>query len=210
MKKFGFLGGAFDPIHRGHIRFAKQAMEQLDLDRVLLVPSYRPPHKKEALQATNQQRTEMCLAASKDIKWLQISTIEVRHQLSYTADTLHLLLREHPDVEWTLLLGEDAFCFLPNWKAFHSICSMAALATIRRWPDAASAAKLEAAVRKLQNAGASVTVLSGSPDTLSSTEVRYRISSGRPLKTLMPPAVEQYISENKLYRAKAVGRKNNE
>lgn len=209
MRKIGFLGGAFDPVHLGHISLAQKAMEQINLDCVFLVPSYLPPHKKNALQATDRQRMEMCQTASKNMKWLKTSTIELRHQSSYTADTLHLLIREYPDVEWTLLLGEDAFCSLPNWKDFGWICSTVALATTRRWQRNKFPMKLESTVHFLQGVGASVTVLSGSPDQISSTEIRHLISGGDSPQNMMPRAVERYVIENNIYQMKTTRRRSN-
>ncbi|MDI3269115.1 MAG: adenylyltransferase/cytidyltransferase family protein, partial [Bacillota bacterium] len=87
MKRIGLMGGTFDPIHVGHLVAADAARHALDLETVLFIPSGAPPHKREAPEATAEQRFEMVLLATLDHPRFEASRVEVdRPGPSFTID----------------------------------------------------------------------------------------------------------------------------
>ena len=98
--RVGLMGGSFDPIHIGHVRIASEARKALDLDRVLFLPSGRPPHKAH-LGASAAQRLEMTKLATQGLPWAEASDIEVfREGTIYTVDTLTILTAQHPEMDF--------------------------------------------------------------------------------------------------------------
>ena len=96
--EIGIFGGTFNPPHKGHTRLAREAVEKLGLDRMLIVPSCIPPHKIPGKLASGEDRLEMCrLAFCKDSRF-EVSSIELdRGSKSYTVETLRELKKIYPD-----------------------------------------------------------------------------------------------------------------
>ena len=114
MEKLGLYGGTFAPPHYGHIHAVKTFLEEVSLDRVLIMPTYQPPHKAKAAGDTPEVRLEMCRAAFGDIPGAEVSDYEIRKaDVSYTVQTLEHLAA--PDREIYLLCGTDMFLTLDRW-----------------------------------------------------------------------------------------------
>ena len=117
--KIGMFGGSFNPIHNGHIELAKAMYKELKLDKLLIMPSYIPPHKFVDSAAFPDQRFEMCCLAAKDIDGFEVSNIEIKRQgASYTYLTLKELKAIYPEDELYLLMGADMFMTLQDWKSW--------------------------------------------------------------------------------------------
>lgn len=87
--RVGIFGGTFDPIHKAHLEVARQAVIQMNLDKVILVPSKHPPHKNEQGITRAELRYKMVKLAVEDKKDLEVSSVEIeRTGPSYTVDTL--------------------------------------------------------------------------------------------------------------------------
>ena len=198
----GIYGGTFDPPHWGHITAARAAMEQLGLDKLVLIPDRVPPHK--ALpegSASPEQRLEMAsLAAAELGKRAEVSDRELRRSgPSYTSDTLAELRREHPEDALWLLMGSDMFLSLQTWHAPERIMALARIAPFSREAEdesetfAAQQSRLERAY------GAQIRIVQN-PEVreLSSTEVRAALAAGRG-SDLLPPAVYGYVLREHLY-----------
>src|SRR5450759_3262428 len=103
--RVGDLGGTFAPIHVGRLAAAKAALDCAHTDRMLFIPSGRPPHRPAAL-APEADRLTMVRLATQDEPRFEVSDMEVkRGGLSYTADTVEELHRAHPDDELFLILS---------------------------------------------------------------------------------------------------------
>ena len=198
----GIYGGTFDPPHWGHITAARAAMEQLKLDRLVLIPDRVPPHK--ALpegSASPEQRLEMAALAAAELgKRAEVSDRELRRSgPSYTSDTLAELRREHPEDTLWLLMGSDMFLSLQTWHAPERIMELARIAPFSR--EAADESETFAAQQsRLERAyGAQIQIVQN-PEVweLSSTEVRAALAAGRG-SDLLPPAVYGYVLREHLY-----------
>ena len=198
----GIYGGTFDPPHWGHITAARAAMEQLGLDKLVLIPDRVPPHK--ALpegSALPEQRLEMATLAAAELgKRAEVSDRELRRDgPSYTSDTLAALRREHPEDTLWLLMGSDMFLSLQTWHAPERIMAMAHIAPFSREAEDESAAFAAQKARLEREYGAQIQIVQN-PEVreLSSTEVRAALAAGRG-SDLLPPAVYGYVLREHLY-----------
>lgn len=196
--RVGIFGGSFDPVHQGHLILAEQCREQGELDEVWFVPAARPPHKLAAAQAGFGQRVEMLELALAGHPAFRVNQLEnERTGPSYTADTLDLLARQHPEHEWALLVGGDTLRDLHTWYEPGRIVARASLLVMAR-PGAAvpSAGELE------ERLGTPVrlSMVDVPLIDISSSDIRTRLSQGRSIRYLLPRAVEVYAQEKKLYR----------
>ena len=198
----GIYGGTFDPPHWGHITAARAAMEQLKLDRLVLIPDRVPPHK--ALpegSASPEQRLEMAALATAELgRRAEVSDRELRRSgPSYTSDTLAELRREYPEDTLWLLMGSDMFLSLQTWHAPERIMELASIAPFSR--EAADESETFAAqkARLEREYGAQICIVQN-PEVreLSSTEVRAALAAGRG-SDLLPPAVYGYVLREHLY-----------
>ena len=198
----GIYGGTFDPPHWGHITAARAAMEQLGLDKLVLIPDRVPPHK--ALpegSASPEQRLEMAALATAELgKRAEVSDRELRRSgPSYTSDTLAALRREHPEDTLWLLMGSDMFLSLQTWHAPEEIMALARIAPFSREAEDESAAFAAQKARLEREYGAQIRIVQN-PEVreLSSTEVRAALAAGRG-SDLLPPAVYGYVLREHLY-----------
>ena len=199
MKKMGLFGGSFDPIHQGHVDMALRLAESLELDSVLLMPTFVPPHKIRESMASAEHRLAMCRLVAREHPKLQVSDLELtRGGASFTVDTLRALREQYPDAKWYLITGADMFVTLRTWYHFEDIAHMATLCTVPR--AGTDTERLKKYAAQLRATGAECYVDAQPVTTVSSTQIRDYIVAGKPLDELVPPAVANYIAENGLYR----------
>lgn len=123
MQKLGIFGGAFNPVHWGHLLIAETALTQLSLDQVIWVPSYHPPHKAiPGLLADFHHRLSMVEQAIATHPQFALSPLEKEHPgWSYALDTLHALQHHWGENQWYWITGLDAFRSLPRWYGRHTL-----------------------------------------------------------------------------------------
>lgn len=123
--KLGILGGTFDPPHGGHLEIAAAAHSQMQLDRVLWVPSDRPPHKSAKDLSGFEIRREWVRRAIADRPEFALADVaESSSEASYAIDTLRALQRMYPDRDWCWIVGLDTFRSLPKWYKCQDIASV--------------------------------------------------------------------------------------
>ena len=198
----GVYGGTFDPPHWGHIKAARAAMEQLGLDKLVLIPDRVPPHKVlPEGSASPEQRLDMAALAMAELgKRAEVSDRELRRDgPSYTSDTLAELRREYPEDTLWLLMGSDMFLSLHTWRAPERIMTLAWIAPFSRETADESAAFAAQKARLEREYGAQIRIVQN-PEVreLSSTEVRAALAAGQGSE-LLPPAVYGYILREHLY-----------
>ncbi len=214
--RLGILGGTFDPVHNGHIAMARAALAGAGLDRVLLIPCARPPHKDRPALTDGYRRFAMLALALGDERSIHASPIELqRGGVSFTIDTLRHLAAEAPKKDLFLILGSDSFVEMETWRSFREILSLAAILVAPR-AGADDAWIREKAPRDLQGRllppgglarGApgdgppAAALLGMQPVDVSSTQIRARLREGRPVSGLVPASVETYIRRQELYGA---------
>ena len=202
--KLGIFGGTFNPPHMGHVTMARAAVEQLGLDKLLLIPAGIPPHKRmPAGSATSTQRWEMVqLMAGAVGKCAEANDIELRREgKSYTSDTLLSLREQYADAEIWLLMGSDMFLSLHTWHAPEIICREANIAAFSRNEEDERAEFEKQKAFLEQQFNARVAILDN-PHLIevSSTELREGLPRDEG-EELLPTAVWGYVQREHLYGA---------
>lgn len=193
----GVLGSAFNPPHLGHLALAQEALWQLGLDEVVLMPTGEAPHKRIVDDPGREQRLAMTRLAAADDARFSVSTLEVdREGPSYTYETLELLAGERGDIDLVFLMGADAALGLESWREPRRVVELARLAIARR--AGVSDAEVAAVLRSLGAEGRA-TMLEMPQFGVSSSAVRERAAAGRPLRYLAPESVARMIEEKGIY-----------
>jgi nicotinate-nucleotide adenylyltransferase len=198
VERLGIMGGTFDPIHLGHLIAASEVLHELRLDCVLFVPAGRPWQK--ATYAPAEDRYMMTVLAAASHERFAVSRLELdRSGPTYTVDTMEALKQFYGDgVALFFIVGHDALAKLGTWHRVERLASLIEVVAVSR-PEAGTAAR--------DDSWPSVTHLHIPEVAISSTEVRERVRTGRPIDYLVPPEVEDYIRRNSLYldRKEAAG-----
>lgn len=190
----GIFGGSFDPPHLGHINIAIAAKNELNLDRLIMVPTGKAPHKA-GISANVAQRVEMCRQICEKFGF-ELSLYEAQKEGNcYTADLLAYFAKEYPEDEFFLTLGEDSLNYMEKWYHPEKIFPMCTVAVARR--EGNSDAKAQFLHEKF---GAEIVFLTCDYYNVSSTQVRDALKSGQDVSKLLLPETEKYIRENNLYR----------
>jgi nicotinate-nucleotide adenylyltransferase len=193
----GILGSAFNPPHLGHLALAQEALWQLGLSEVVLMPTGEAPHKRIVDDPGRELRLAMTRLAAADDARFTVSTLEVeRDGPSYTYETLELLMGERGDTDLVFVMGADAAVGLESWRNPERVVELARLAVAGRAgvssPDVAS-------VLRSLGAESRATMLEMPEFGVSSSVVRERAAAGRPLRYLVPEAVARFVEEKGIY-----------
>jgi len=193
------MGGSFDPIHYGHLLAAEEVRAVLHLEEVLFIPAAISPFKMGRASTDTEHRFRMVELAIATNPFFRASRIEIdRPPPSYTVDTLRLLRANHrPEDELYFIIGQDAVRDIPLWKEPEEIVRLAHLAVVTR---PGTDFRAEQIVSWLPQSSPRIEIVPIPLLDISSTDIRARVASGRPIKYLTPEAVERYILEHGLYR----------
>jgi nicotinate-nucleotide adenylyltransferase len=196
------IGGSFDPIHLGHLIIAEEARVELGLDRVVFVPAGQPPHKLDQRLTPPEHRLNMVRLAIADHDRFFVSRVDLdRDGPCYSVDTVRLLQEAWgAEAEISFLVGADSLADLPTWYRPRDLLY---LCHIVATPRPGYQVDLEGLERRLPGASARIRVIDAPLLDISSTEIRERVRSGRPIRYLVHPAVKGYIDQHGLYRATA-------
>ena len=204
------IGGAFDPVHVGHIRIALDCLEALDLDGVNFIPANTPPHKAAAVAAP-QHRLAMLELALKPYPQLAVYDVELsRGGLSYTIDTLVELRAGNPEQSLCFIMGADAFATLPTWRRWQELTDYAHLVIIdrklqggqsrdRRLQDLYAGHACASPLSLHTRPGGCIHKAAVSVPDISSSRARALISGKQDTENILPPGIHNYIKENNLY-----------
>ena len=202
----GIFGGAFDPIHYGHLRPAQEAMQRLPLAELHFIPAARPPHRPPPV-ATPAQRLAMLELAIRGVPGFRADDRELqRAGPSYTVLTLESLRVELHDRPLCLLIGADQFRSFETWHRWQEIPDLAHLVVLNRpgtapgalpaWAQARACADFHA----LRAAPAGrLAFLAVSPQDISATRIRAALGRGESVQGMLPVAVVNYLETNRIY-----------
>lgn len=199
--KLGILGGTFNPPHLGHLVCAQEAYDQLALDRVVLMPAGVPPHKRVAADPGAEARWELCRLAIGEDERFAVSRLELdRPGQSFTVDTLRVLRDSDPQADLTFVVGGDMARSLPTWREPEAVLELARVAVAER--VGAVREDVRGELRALAAATDERVVFFDMPRVdVSSSLVRERVATGRPIRYLVPEPVAAAIEQNGWYRA---------
>jgi nicotinate-nucleotide adenylyltransferase len=198
--RVGLLGGTFNPPHLGHLVCAQEALVQLELDRVLLVPVHTPPHKVIEADPGVEHRVALCERAVGDDERFGVSRVDADVPgPSFTVDTLKRLHDQCPEDQLTFIVGGDMAHSLPQWREPEAILALAELGVAER--EAIRRGDVLERLSVLPGAAERVRFFDMPRIDISSTLVRRRVAAGAPARYLVPDAVAGYIAEAGLYGA---------
>jgi nicotinate-nucleotide adenylyltransferase len=187
--KLGILGGLFDPIHYGHLSLSSHARLQLKLEKVLFVPSYYPPHRREI--SPYKHRLRMTRIAVENEKYFEASDLESNIKgLSYTVNTLERIKDIYPEYELYFIIGSDNLEKMEEWHKPELIFELAHVVMGERpGEDSTADSPFRDRILKIEM----------EPVDISSTEIREMVREKKSIDGLVPPKVAEYIVRNKLY-----------
>jgi nicotinate-nucleotide adenylyltransferase len=209
------LGGTFDPIHNGHLAVMHVALQALDLDGLLVIPSGTPPHRPDSPRASGYHRARMARRAVEEAFPggsipVEVSDLELhRTGPSYTDDTLRALLGNGlTPMQLVFITGADAFAEIGTWHRYPEFLDCAHFAVLSR-----PGTTLESLQRQLPGLASRmirqnqldaattprIVLVAGELPDISSTDIRARLHRGESIDGLVPPAVAAYIAEHELY-----------
>lgn len=197
--KIGIFGGTFNPVHYGHLLIAENACFQYELDQVIFFPTGHTPHKQYMGQDMDAHRCRMLEAAIRSNPKFSISLREIeRKEVNYTYQTLAAIHEEQPEAQLYFILGADSLFDFEDWRHPEQICAQAViLAAVR---DSLNAGRVDRQIARLREKyGWEIHRLDTPNLSISSRDLRARAGSGQPIRYLVPPEVEAYIKEHRLY-----------
>lgn len=196
MKKIGILGGTFNPVHVEHVRLAKSAIEELNLDTLIVMPTFLPPHKN-VIPAPAEDRIEMLKRAFKDVEKVIVSDFEILNQgKSYTYLTVEHFKKQY-SCQLYFIVGGDMLTNFKTWKNPERILSACDLAVFDR-EDFYTDYSLERQYF-LKRFNKEFVKLNYCGKSASSTKIRVYSAFNLPLDGICPDGVEEYIKEKNLY-----------
>jgi nicotinate-nucleotide adenylyltransferase len=200
IKRLGISGGTFDPIHYGHLIVAEDIREKLGLDRVLFIPSGKPPHKDDAKVTDASMRFEMVKRAISGNRYFEVSRIEIdRPGYTYTIDTLRELRKLYgEDTCLFFITGADVVKELLTWKECELVFQLSRFVAVLRPGHCALDFAKDIEVLK-HRYGAVIHTVEAPLIGISSTIIRERMTNGFSIRYLVPESVEDFICANNLY-----------
>ncbi len=197
--RIGIFGGTFDPIHIGHLILVEEAWSQLNLDRVYLVPAGDPPHKQDRTLSPVEHRIRMAEIATDDLDHIRVSRIDAdRPGPHYTADMVRLVRdRVPPGTEVYYLMGMDSLRDLPTWHEAAWLVENCRIVALSRHDVDLDWDALEAALPGIRER---VVILDMPELEIASHVIQARVREGRPIRFMVPKAVQDYIYAHGLYK----------
>lgn len=193
--KLAVLGGSFNPPHIGHLSLAEDVRIAFGYDKVLFIPVHVAPHKQLAFGATNEDRLEMILRSISDNEFFEVDDCEIkRGGISYTIDTLLMLKNTYRNVlegKIGFIIGDDLAVDFPTWHCAEQITKEADLIiACRNYSD----------ITKIDFPYEHKTILNNII-SVSSSEIRQKIKTGKSYRYLVANSVYHYINERHLYES---------
>jgi len=190
--RWGIMGGAFDPIHYGHLILAESALRTFQLNGVLFIPNCCPPHRDNPPVASYEDRVKMTELAIVSNKNFVISRIEEEIDgPGYTLTLVQKLKRKYSNINWHLILGADNIAIFDSWFSPEKIQEMVTIVVGNR-PGTEDEFEKSSWKDKIQK-------FEMPPIDTSSTALRESLKNGKDIKGLVPDTVLKYIIDNRLY-----------
>ena len=189
----GILGGSFNPVHLGHLMLASYLVQWGYVDQVWLTLSPQNPLKSPDELVADTKRLTMLNLATKGARGIDVCDIEFTMPVpSYSIDTLDLLASRYPDRRFTPIIGSDNWAIFDRWREYRRILDTYGVIV---YPRPGYPVTREEARNVL-----GMTLVEAPTVNISSTLIRQAIAQGKDMMYFLPPAVNKYITEHKLYR----------
>lgn len=199
LNRIGIMGGTFNPVHVAHISMAEAAYRQAGLDKVVFMPSKNPPHKQDISIIPEKHRMAMIKLAISGIPYFEYSDFEFKREgITYSAYTLKLLCKMHPENRYYFIMGGDSFFQIENWYMPEKIMECATLLAISRNGSDKEQMLMYSRILK-EKYNARVMLVDMPRMDISSSSIRKLISSGGNATRYLPHKVWEYIKDNRCY-----------
>lgn len=191
------FSGTFNPIHTGHLIIAESVKNELNLNKLLFIPSYQPPHRDDCFIKPIDRYKMVELATNNNLAF-EVSNIELcRQNKSYSVDTVKQLLQENKSYEKiNFVIGTDAFKFIDSWHNIHELVNYVNFIIISR-PDFP---EVDNVLNQVKLKNYSYKIVKAPLIDISSSFIREQIQKNKSIKYLVPEEVEAYIIKNNLYK----------
>jgi len=198
-KRVGLLGGTFNPVHNGHISMAYIALYEFLLGEVIFLPLGKPPHKNDEAIACVTHRINMIRLATAHEKRFSVSTLETdRNGITYTVDTLELLMRKNNDASYYYIIGSDTLFDIASWRNIERVMLLTDFICILRPGQEELSVKEYADTLNTQYGHKIHFAKERGPD-VSSSLIRSSAAQNRLCSGLLPDCVANYILQNRVY-----------
>ncbi|WP_265236630.1 nicotinate (nicotinamide) nucleotide adenylyltransferase [Anaerococcus sp. NML200574] len=196
--RIGLYGGTFDPIHLGHLIVMENVINYMNLDRIIILPSSNPPHKKDKKITEVNTRVEMVSEAIKDNDKIILSTFESTDQvIRYTHDTIKYFTDSLKEHEIFYIMGEDSFMTIDTWKNYKYILDSNIIVFSREGIDPHS--KLVDKVKNIRKDNPNIFLVNSLSINISSTLIRSLVKDEKSIKYLVKDEVDYIIKQRNLY-----------
>jgi nicotinate-nucleotide adenylyltransferase len=216
-QRIGAYGGTFDPIHMGHMEIARSVVRNFELDQLLVIPAYKPPHKSLKEISDSRHRYEMCVLAFANDARITISKMEIDlPERPYTINTIERLQAEYGEqAQLFFVMGADSFEEITTWREYQKLLSSTNIIVASRAGHDISVSHLPESFRQrvidTRHLQERATLINNQVGCLiyltdfvncevSSTQIRQRVQAGLSIARLTAPEVVDYIEEHNLYR----------
>lgn len=203
VEKLLLYGGSFDPIHFGHLISARTVAEALQVDRVILIPTHVPPHKRDRALTPGEHRVAMCRAATADDRLFEVSDWEITQPgPSFSLRTVeHFRATHGANAALYFLIGMDALSELASWHQIRKLADLCTFVTARRPgttgfdPSVLRGALSDDQIRRIETHIIPTPLID-----ICATDIRMRVAKGMSIRYLTPDVVRDYIAANGIYR----------
>lgn len=197
-KSIGLYFGTFNPIHIGHLNIAHYFAHHSTLDEVWLVITPQNPLKTKQSLLADYHRAALVDIALEDYPKLKTCRVEFDlPQPNYTVNTLAVLQEQHPELLFTLIMGQDNLVHFKKWKNYQWILNEI---PIMVYPRALSTDMLKKSGLESINLEGDITQVNAPIFELSATFIRQGIKQGKDVRPMLPERVWQYIDEMNFYK----------
>lgn len=191
MQRLGLFGGAFNPVHLGHLLVASAAIEELQLDKLFFIPAARSPFKQNNDTAPAELRLRWLRLALAGRTDCEIDEQEIRRGgVSWSIETARQYSSQFPRATLFWLIGADNAPALNIWRDADELAKLVEFAAVPRPGQAPPEFPKPFQGRALK----------GFPMEISSREIRARVKADLPIEHLLPPFVPAAIHETGAYR----------
>ena len=195
--KIGLFGGTFDPIHIGHMILMENVINNLDLDKIYVLPNSNPPHKLENKKTALNLRLKMVNETIKDNSKLEINDYDYRdNEIHYTFETINYFKKSYPNDEFFFIMGEDSFLDIEKWKNYKEILKEN-LIIFKRYSN--KNFSLISKINQVRKYNKNIYLIDNIALDISSTLIRNLVKENKSIRYLVNDEVINIIKEEKLY-----------
>lgn len=191
--RIAIYGGSFNPMHIGHEKIVDYVLNNLNMDKIIIIPVGIPSHRENNLEQSDT-RLKICKEIFKGNKKIEVSDIEIKSEgKSYTYDTLLKLMDLYGENnEFFEIIGEDSLKSLKTWKNYEELLKICKFIVFRRKDDK----NIQIDEEFLNNKN--IIILENEYYDISSTEIRNMVKNNEDISVFVNKKVKKLIEKEYL------------